>query len=249
MINYIETHLVDHCNLRCRGCSHFSGLAPEQYVSLSSFYNQMKRLSSITEVNTLRLMGGEPLLHPKMVDFFIIARSFFPSSEIVLVSNGTLLKILTDEQIHTLNENNIALCVSDYGLKIDQQQLEKFKIYYFHGKSQMYNISLDLEGKQDNITSFYNCDLACNKWFFLKEGRIYQCCIMANIDFFCNHFDKKIDVDIDDISIDIFNHNEQEILEFLNHPHSVCRYCNTIQRHKNYSNFAISKGDIKEWTI
>lgn len=113
----------------------------------------------------------------------------------------------------------------------------------------MYNISLDLEGKQDSATSFYNCDLACNKWFFLKEGRIYQCCIMANIDFFCNHFDKKIDVDIDDISIDIFNHNEQEILEFLNHPHSVCRYCDTIQRHKNYSNFAISKGDIKEWTI
>lgn len=57
----------------------------------------MKRLSSITEVNTLRLMGGEPLLHPKMVEFFIIARSFFPSSEIVLVSNGTLLKTLTDE--------------------------------------------------------------------------------------------------------------------------------------------------------
>ena len=113
MINYIETHLVDHCNLKCKGCSHFSGLAPEQFISVDSFYNQMERLSQITNIRTLRLMGGEPLLHPKMVDFFVVARSFFPDSEIVLVSNGILLNTLSDEQIHLLNENNIALCISD----------------------------------------------------------------------------------------------------------------------------------------
>ena len=27
MIEYLEHHIVDHCNLKCAGCSHFSCLA------------------------------------------------------------------------------------------------------------------------------------------------------------------------------------------------------------------------------
>lgn len=247
MINYIETHIVDHCNLRCKGCSHFSGLAPEQFKSLNVFHKEMAQLARVTDVHTIRLMGGEPLLHPQVVDFCEITRSLFPNSEIVLVSNGILLPILSDEQINRLNEHNIALCMSDYGLKLDWNQINKFNIHYFHGKQQMYNISLDLEGKQDPINAFVNCDLVHGGWYFFKDGRLYQCCIMANIEFFKKNFNKNIEVDLDDISIDVFNHNEQEIQEFLSHPHNVCKYCNTIKRHHSYQNFAVSKGDIHEW--
>ena len=70
---------------------------------------------------------------------------------------------------------------------------------------------------------------------------------MANIDFFCQHFNKQINYNIDDISIDIFSHTEKEIHEFLSHPHDVCCYCNTIARHNSYTPFEISKGDINEW--
>ena len=249
MINYIETHLVDHCNLRCRGCSHFSGLAPEQFKSLESFHKEMAQLCRVTDVHTIRLMGGEPLLHPQVVDFCEITRSLFPNSEIVLVSNGILLPTLSNEQINRLNQNNIALCMSDYGLKLDWNQINKFKIYYFHSKQQMYNISLDLEGKQNPNQSFANCDLVRGGWYFFKNGRLYQCCIMANITFFKNYFNKEIDINLDDISIDVFTHNEEEIKQFLSHPHEACRYCNTIMRHHAYSNFSISKGDINEWIV
>jgi len=249
MIPYIETHLVDHCNLKCKGCSHFSGLAPEQFKDLHEFENEMQRLSEIADVRIIRLMGGEPLLHPQVVDFCEITRHYFPISELVLVSNGILLPSLTDEQIEQLNKNNIALCMSDYGLKLNQEQINKFRTHYFHNKNEMYNISLDLNGSQDPNITFRHCDLVQGHWFFFKNGRLYQCCIMANIEFFCNHFNKEIDIDLDDISIDIFNHNEKEILTFLSHPHLACRYCDTIARHYSYSTFSISKGDINEWTI
>lgn len=42
MIGYIETHIVDHCNLKCRGCSHFSGLADPYYKSLDEYEKEMK---------------------------------------------------------------------------------------------------------------------------------------------------------------------------------------------------------------
>lgn len=251
MIGYIETHIVDHCNLKCRGCSHFSGLATPYYKPLNDYEVEMRQLSLITNkrVRTIRIMGGEPLLHPDVVKFCTITRELFPSSEIVLVSNGILLGKLSDEDIQILNDNDIALCISDYGLQLNQTQLKKFKTYYFHGKTSLYNISLDLSKTQDFVHSFYNCDIVKGKWYFFKNGRLYQCCVMANIDYFNKTFNTNIDFDLDDISISIFNHNLGDIERFLQTPHDVCAYCDTITRKHTYAKFQVSKGDIKEWTI
>jgi len=165
------------------------------------------------------------------------------------VSNGILLPKLSDADIDTLNNNNIALCVSNYGLKLDMDQMNKFRMHYFHYKNDMYNISLDLDGGQDKNIAFRNCDLVQGGWFFFKQGRLYQCCIMANIDYFCNHFNVNLPYDLDDISIDIYNHSLQEIENFLRTPHEACKYCDTITRHYSYQHFGVSKGDIKEWTM
>ena len=194
-------------------------------------------------------MGGEPLLHPDIVKFCEAARTFFPSSEIVLVSNGILLEQLSDEAISTLNENNIALCVSYYGLKVNFDQMNKFKYHYFHNKNDMYNISLDLYGNQNKETSFNNCDLVNGRWYFFKNGRIYQCCVMANIDYFCGYFGQEIPYDLDDISISIYNHSLEEIEKFLRTPHEACKYCDTITRKHTYQHFGVSKKDINEWII
>lgn len=194
-------------------------------------------------------MGGEPLLHPQYLEFLKITRKEFPNSTIVLVTNGILLHSLKDEDIQTMNELKIELCVSDYGIKIDREKFNKFNIKYFHSKNSMYNISLDLSGTQNNEYSFKNCDIVQGGWYFFKDGRIYQCCIMANIDYFCEYFNKEIHYYLDDISIDIFKHTEEEIKDFLSHPHDVCRYCNTPARKSSYSSFEVSKGDIREWTM
>lgn len=174
-----------------------------------------------------------------------------PSSLVILVTNGIRLTSLTDEQIQILNDNQIVLCISCYGLKLNATQLNKFQYLDYPdpgGSKQMYNICLDLNKEQDMEQSFYNCDLVQGGWYFLKEGRLYQCCIMANIGFFNQHFNQNVNFDLDDISINIFEHNEEELFNFLHTPHDTCRYCNTIKRHYSYSDFAISKGRIEEWT-
>ena len=63
-MNYLEHHITDHCNLKCRGCSHFSPLAQEWFESVEDFKKDFSQLASLMPVNIIRLMGGEPLLHP-----------------------------------------------------------------------------------------------------------------------------------------------------------------------------------------
>ena len=61
-----EIQIVDHCNLKCEGCNHFSNIASPWFMSLEEFTETIKLLSEKLGYLTKRLMilGGEPFLHP-----------------------------------------------------------------------------------------------------------------------------------------------------------------------------------------
>ena len=249
MINYLEHHIVDHCNLNCAGCSHFSPLAQQWFEDIEDFKRDFTQLAEITnkQVGTIRLMGGEPLLHPQVLDFLIITRQLFPYSQIQIVSNGILIPSMKQELLKVCNENNILICVSNYGLNMDLRQvLNGFNKTRIDWKNQMYNISLDTTGTQDPARAFNGCDLHVNHWYYFQNGCFYPCCICANIDYFNQYFNLNLECKNEYISI--YNHTEDEIKQFLNQPITLCKYCNTALRNRSYSNFHVSKKDIKEWT-
>ena len=48
MLRYLETHITDHCNLKCASCLHFSCLVDKPYFKdLQSFELEAKRISEI----------------------------------------------------------------------------------------------------------------------------------------------------------------------------------------------------------
>lgn len=251
MIDYIEHHIVDHCNLKCNGCSHFSSIADKWFEDIEDFVKDFEALAEKTNhyIPVIRLMGGEPLLHPNVCGFLTNARRLFPNSEIQLVTNGLLLKERKKELLPVCNEENIKICVSNYGLGLDLGNLLRgFKLTRVDGKGTLYNISLDLEGAQDPKEAFEYCDLHIYHWYFFQHGRIYPCCIAPNIKYFDKQFGTNIE-DIDEnISISVKDHSLQEIEDFLNKPISMCRYCNTKKRMATHVPFNITKKDIKEWT-
>ena len=63
--------IVDHCNLNCKGCGHFSPLAPKSFLDIETFENDLRRLNGLLNGNIycFELMGGEALLHPQLEDF------------------------------------------------------------------------------------------------------------------------------------------------------------------------------------
>lgn len=63
-LNGFEYHVVDHCNLNCKGCGHCANLfnAPS-FGDIDVYERDLKRLSELFEgVGLIRLLGGEPLL-------------------------------------------------------------------------------------------------------------------------------------------------------------------------------------------
>lgn len=194
-------------------------------------------------------MGGEPLLHPQVGEFLKIARKLFPFSQIQLVTNGILLKEKSEKLSKIANDLNILICVSNYGLNFNLKNvLAPFKYTRIDEKSELYNPSLDINGSQDPIKSFSDCDLHQYKWYFFQDGRFYPCCVMANINYFTKFFKlEPIVENINEVSISIYDHSIEEVQQFLNTPFNVCRYCKPSNRDKSYTPFHCTKKEIKEW--
>ena len=244
-LGYVEMHLTDHCNLNCVGCSHFSSISKPYFKDYIEFVAEMTELSEKFDVKVLRLMGGEPLLHPDCMKFCSTARDIFPHAQIVLVTNGILLDRV---DVALINENDITVCISDYNLNLNRPEFFGIRKTQAHPKGELYNISLDLEGRQNPQYAFDNCDLHTHHWNFYKDGRLYPCCVMPNIHIFLEHFGIEWEYKEDDIGISVFDNNSEKIVKFLNTPTPLCKYCNTIARSKSKVRHCKSKGEIEEWT-
>ena len=248
MIRYFETHIEDACNLKCRGCSHFSGLVKKaRPKDIKDFEREFARLSEIENVHTIRLMGGEPLVNLNFMEYVRIAKRYFPNSHIVLVTNGLLLERLVPYK-DELRELQIDVTMSDYHLdKQNRSLLREMPISEAHDKGMLYNISLDLEGGQDESRAFAKCDLHQNRWYFLRDGRFYPCCIAGCIKDFWETFGLDFGFEQEELGIDIFTHTADEIEAFLDRPIKLCKHCDTEARGRSYAPFGTSRGEISEW--
>lgn len=106
----LEIDVVDHCNLACRACSHLSPIAPKALAEPLRVEADLKTLSVVLRARRLKILGGEPLLHPRLGDVLAAVKRTQISEKIALITNGHLLDRLTDQCLLSLDE----IVVSDY---------------------------------------------------------------------------------------------------------------------------------------
>ena len=252
--------LVEHCNLNCWGCDHCAPLAEENILDVNDFKKDMTRLAQLSgsgNVGTIKLMGGEPLLHPDILEFTTIARNYFPKSRIEITTNGILLLKQKNSFWENCHENNITIVATKYPLKINWDKImEKAKskqvIFEYYGASETvlktsYHIPFDLSGTRDTTINFMQCFHA-NNCRELYHGRLYTCTVIPHVKHFNKAFNKEL-TECETDSIDIYNVNSMnEILEYLSKPIPFCRYCNILARTWGHP-WQQSKKDIAEWTL
>ena len=251
-------HLADHCNLGCAGCDHFSPLAKTKLEKVKVFESDIKRFSKISgkKLGTLKLMGGEPLLNPKVIDFMRIARKYLPKTRIELVTNGILLNSQPEEFWKACKKYSINIVVTKYPLKIDFEKAEetarKYGVMYeYFGNTgdvlkTSYHIPLDLEGKHNPEENFNACFHA-NNCIMMKQGKLYTCTIAPNIEHFNRYFGYDIPLDYYD-GIDIYKTDSiWEIIDFLSKPIPFCKYCN-VEGRKYEIPWEFSNRNVTEWT-
>ena len=89
----LEFHAADHCNLNCRGCSHFSGLVTKPtFPSLTKFEKYLIRLHElIYDIDRLYILGVEALLNSEINEYVEICRKIYPHSKLIWLTNGILI--------------------------------------------------------------------------------------------------------------------------------------------------------------
>ena len=255
-----EYHLSEHCNLNCKGCDHFSPLAEPRFTNFDTFEKDIERMSELfnKKAKSIHILGGEPLLNKDVCKFMKKTRECFPDAnltEIRVISNGILVNSMPEEFWRTLHDYNIILSVTKYPLQLNYDLMfenakkynVQFEFYDNTDKEQIwYNIKLQEDGKKDARKSFYKCFVS-NNCIMLKNGKLYTCTLIPNIEHFNKHFNKNLQVCEEDY-IDIYKvKNKEEIFDFLSKPAPFCRYCNPDI--KDYSlNWEATKKDISEWT-
>ncbi len=246
----LETHLTDHCNLNCKGCTHFSPLVKgEVFTDIKIFKHDFSRFKQIfSDIFEIRLIGGEPLLHPDIAYFFEFIRDLYPRSNISIFTNGKILSDMPAIFWSTCAEKDILIKLSYYPINLDIDEIrQKAKMHHVRIKipKQIHQFfrMLNIQGDSDPNKSFRNCQ-TMYKTPFLGNGKIYPCHLPPHIHLFNEYFDKDIHESPKNY-INIFEDVKgADIINFLDHPIPMCTSCLT---RKSFMKWDKSKKDINEW--
>jgi cyclic pyranopterin phosphate synthase len=95
-IRYLRLSITDRCNLRCQYCMPAEGVPKRQHGEVLS-YEELYRVASeavAMGIDKIRLTGGEPLVRRGLLPFIEQLARLPGLNELVLTTNGMLLKEL-----------------------------------------------------------------------------------------------------------------------------------------------------------
>lgn len=254
-IDYFLYEITHHCNLKCRGCDHCAPIAQEEYVDLKTYKKDIEKMKKIFhQIKSFAIMGGEPLLHPKISEILKTSRNALKETNIFIYTNG--INLLNEPEFFwkTCKKYNICIIVTKYKLNINYAQILKIANAFGVGifwegnreKKHFHKIKFNLAGNEDITISHAGCYHAkvCHQ---LENGVLYKCPIIPASRHFNNFFNKNMIISKED-GLDIHKKlKKEEIVEYFEKPVPFCRYCNMSEREED-KEWDISKKEITEWT-
>lgn len=227
ILEHLEFHVVEHCNLNCKGCSHFSNITEEKFTDCTLIEKRLNRINKIFgKVRKIKILGGEPLLHPEITEIIKITRKSVPDTKIMIITNGLLLKSMPDNFFKACVDNKITLEITVYPpakthLNNILEKTSKFNVDVVLSPT-TFNFCAVLNplGTSNKTETFLNCTgKFCT---ILKNDNLYMCSISAYVDYFNKKFNKSIS---EGKGINIFTNTAKEILRYLKKPETTCQYC------------------------
>jgi organic radical activating enzyme len=176
----LEYHIADHCNLRCDHCCSFSPMLKKWFADPVEFESDLRAVGRVVAPQFLKIVGGEPLLHPELERLLAIARQPAVGRRIQLTTNGFLIDRLTPRGWDCLD----MVAVSLY----PEPALSKERIRFIAREARKRNIEVNwkvqdrftcldravLADREEASRTFQECWIRhrCNS---IKHGRFYCC--------------------------------------------------------------------------
>lgn len=182
---YVEIQLCDRCNLDCAYCSHLSPVSKPVTISLETLAEECHRLAHIG-VDEVNLMGGEPLLHPQLIEAITLTRSILPDIKLIVSTNGLLLPRMSDEFWQACRENKVVIRITPYP-RAKGGIVNYFKYVYLIRKNRVRMEStgwrfgfrhqlLSEEAQYDATANYLRCSLHCTQ---VRDATLWPCAYVA----------------------------------------------------------------------
>ena len=248
-IPVLEIHIVDHCNLKCKGCSHFSNIANKYFISPEEFAESIDYANKHFRIFSFALMGGEPFLHPQLGELVTIARQKLPDSEIAITTNGLLLDSVTDDLWGVFIQNNIIINISKYPINSDNishmldivDKRNRLGRVYVKNYFRKY---INLKGSSNRHLTYEQCYV--KHCLIIKGCNLFKCPFSLYVKYFNKLFNKKIP---ESSGLNLQTASKQDIIKFLNNPIESCCYCSFLDDGNAYFDWGLSTGSIEEWCL
>lgn len=257
-LEYMIVNILDHCNLRCKGCDHFACIADEYFFPPEIIHRDLERMAEIfcgDYIMKIAVMGGEPLLHPNLNEILADVRHFFPHTIIRLTTNGLLLLKQDENFWRTCRENNVTIVNTKYPINLDFDAMQKkaltegVKFQFFEGTGEdrarySFKKIINMSGDSNPVDSFSRCHIS-NYGNILLDGKFYGCPFsVQSYRIFNKKFGQNLRMTEDDY-LDIYKvNNKEEFFKFAARPKFYCRYCKGISSEFPWSR---SKQEMSEW--
>lgn len=171
------------------------------------------------------LLGGEPFLHPQLIELCQIAREIFPDIFLNILTNGIILSDnYPEEKLEKLKKLDVLTSISQYPVQKYKQFPQGRYYSYLNNRFFFCQTRVNLQGTEDPTTRPFSCPnrIPC---FTLKNYKIFFCQFGAHINNFCKYFHKQIPL-IE--NKDFIKLTEETTLDDLQHlkdtVHNICRY-------------------------
>lgn len=231
-LEYLETHIINKCNLNCKGCSHFSNIVDEEdaTVDINGFERDFARLRELFDhIFTIRLMGGEPFLNPYIGKYIEIVRKYFPKTDLRVLTNGLLVPSVADGILKDIANNDVVLDISCY-LVTDmiRDKIEgRLKLYGIESNfSELvvdFHKRLNVQGNHDIREMYLSCpSKTCT---FVSNGKLAICPAPFMSKFLNKRFNTGIDVEGDLLDLYKPDLEADDIIDYLKRPMKSCGYC------------------------
>jgi len=229
--------ITDHCNLACYSCSTASPIAKKRFYDLNQYCKELTQLVKLfgNELGILYISGGEPLLHPHLLEFINFAREVtFSQTEVRLITNGLLLSKMSDDYYRGFADAGVTVCWTKYPVNYPNldsvyDRLKRFGVKYAFSDDTMDAPKQSAwmgiaEQPTQKPWDYLFCQMH-NTCLVCKDSKIYHCPVRMAADNIYSGFMVETPVRDGD-ELDIFSvKRAEEILEFLSKRPALCDYC------------------------
>lgn len=248
----LDVHLVHHCNLSCAYCSHFSPVADEWYISAEQLEKELTIIAPHIKghISNVWLLGGEPLLHPNIINLLYTARKCLPDIPLDITTNGILLNKMGEEFYDALIINDIGIRLSEYPIELNYKNLinnlkgRGIRVIFQQFKSKFCIQKMNTEWNKPYKYNYWSCYLG-GYVLELLDGKLYSCPQVAFWEFLNKRFGTNFKHKKEDYLLIKDIRTWKDIMRFRLTPKRSCKFCNADSN--EWREWKLSERVREEW--